>query len=385
MTNENYTHLSNEMLIEQFNAFHIPAKYFRHHLNKGEFIDLFNEIKCRTNFLDEVYEHIPISMRLYCISHNMQECPKCKNPNCDNKTPIKWIKSLARFRDYCSCKCSITDESTQNKIKETCIKNLGVANPMQSKEIQEKSRQTLFKHYNVYSPIQSIEIQKRFEQTSIANNGVSHPWKSPKIRKQIKETNLKRLGVEHPGQSKVVQKKMQDTNEKRYGVKFAAQSQEIKNKTANTNLQRHGVKWYPQSDEYHKKAHKRYTNPKYPGMTFGSSWEFIVYDFLLENHINFEYQPTVSFPYEYKGTHHTYHPDFLIDGKVYEVKGEQFFRINESSGQKEMFCPYRDKDWTDEKYNWMCGLYEAKHQCMISNGIIILSENEINNLSNILV
>lgn len=116
-------------------------------------------------------------------------------------------------------------------------------------------------------------------------------------------------------------------------------------------------------------------------MTFGSSWEFLVYDFLLENKIGFEYQSSISFSYEYKGTKHTYHPDFLVNGKIYEVKGDNFFRINEITGNEEMFCPYRDKDWSDEKYDWMCGLYEAKHQCMLANNVIILREKDINNLS----
>lgn len=116
-------------------------------------------------------------------------------------------------------------------------------------------------------------------------------------------------------------------------------------------------------------------------MTFGSSWEFLVYDFLLENHIDFEYQPSVSIPYEYKGTRHTYHPDFIVNGRIYEVKGDNFFRINESTGKEEMFCPYRDDDWSDEKYDWMCGLYEAKHQCMNENGVAILRQHHIKTMT----
>jgi len=84
-------------------------------------------------------------------------------------------------------------------------------------------------------------------------------------------------------------------------------------------MDKYGYWFYAQSPEFHKKSHKRYSKPD---MTFGSSWEFLVYDFLLENHIVFEYQPSVSLPYEHKETHHTYHPDFLVDGKVYEVKGD---------------------------------------------------------------
>lgn len=116
-------------------------------------------------------------------------------------------------------------------------------------------------------------------------------------------------------------------------------------------------------------------------MTFGSSWEFLVYDFLLENHIEFEYQPSISFDYVYDNKHHTYHPDFKIGDKIFEVKGEQFFRINESTGQDEMYLPYRRPEWSNEHYNWICGLYEAKHQCMLKNNVIIMRESDIKNLN----
>lgn len=46
-----------------------------------------------------------------------------------------------------------------------------------------------------------------------------------------------------------------------------------------------------------------------------------------------------------------------------------------------MFCPYRESDWTNEKYDWMCGLYEAKHQCMIDNNVTILRENTVKNMN----
>lgn len=115
-------------------------------------------------------------------------------------------------------------------------------------------------------------------------------------------------------------------------------------------------------------------------MTFATSWEFKVYDFLTENHIEFEYQPSVTLPYEYKGTQHTYHPDFKVGDMLVEVKGDNFFRINESTGVEEMFCPYRYPEWSNDYYDWMCGLYEAKHQCMIANEVKILRMNDIANL-----
>ena len=45
-----------------------------------------------------------------------------------------------------------------------------------------------------------------------------------------------------------------------------------------------------------------------------------------------------------------------------------------------MFCPYREPDWSDEKYEYMCGLYEAKRQCMIANNVTIIRRKNISNL-----
>ena len=165
------------------------------------------------------------------------------------------------------------------------------------------------------------------------------------------------------------------------GTDNPMQSEVVKEKLRQTMRNTYGYDNYAQTSEYHKKAHKRYTNPKYPDMTFGSSWEFLVYDFLLENHIDFEYQPEICFQYMYDGAKHTYHPDFLVNGRIYEVKGEHFFRINESSGKEEMYCPYREPEWSDEKYEWMCGIYEAKHQCMLANNVNIFRKQEVEGLS----
>lgn len=73
----------------------------------------------------------------------------------------------------------------------------------------------------------------------------------------------------------------------------------------------------------------------------------------------------------------------MVDGIVYEVKGDQFFRINEFTGQEEMFNPYREQEWSDERYEWECSKYEAKHQCMLRNNVVILRESQIENLDSV--
>ena len=101
-------------------------------------------------------------------------------------------------------------------------------------------------------------------------------------------------------------------------------------------------------------------------MTFGSSWEFKVYDFLKEHGIEFEYQPSIFFEYKYDGKVHTYHPDFKVGDKIFEVKGDQFFT---ESGQ--MINPY---DRTED------GKYESKRQCMLNNNVVILRLDDIKQL-----
>lgn len=36
-----------------------------------------------------------------------------------------------------------------------------------------------------------------------------------------------------------------------------------------------------------------------------------------------------------------YYPDFNINGKFVEVKGDHFFKINEGNGKEEMFLPWK--------------------------------------------
>lgn len=116
-------------------------------------------------------------------------------------------------------------------------------------------------------------------------------------------------------------------------------------------------------------------------MTFDSTWEVKVYEFCRDNNIPIEYSPTISYPYNYAGRIWTYHPDFLINGKVYEVKGDNFFKIDESTSMEIMFNPYRKPEWTDERYDWECEKYETKHQCMIAHNVTILRGKDIDNLT----
>ena len=178
---------------------------------------------------------------------------------------------------------------------------------------------------------------------------------------KVKEIILKNYGKEYYLQTDECRIKSKNTCKEKYGKEFYSQTDECKEKMRQTCLEKYGVESFSQTNEFAKYHRKQI---EYDGITFDSSWEVKVYQYCKENNIPCEYQPDITFEYEYDGKKHYYHPDFLINGKLYEVKGGQFFEGNK------MICPYDRDEYKD-------GLAEAKHQCMIKNNIIIL-----NNISN---
>lgn len=287
---------------------------------------ILNELMNRTSFLDP-NKNYPISARIYCLEHNITEQPICSNPTCTN--PVNWNGKHA-FRRCCCHDCSVRDPITQMKSKTTC--------------------------------------EDRY--------GTQYSWQSEQVKKKIRAKWMKTLGVDNPQKSKKVQEKTRNTNNDRYGGPAPACSKEVVSRMEQTCQDRYGVSnfsYSPLFSAYHRKR------IFHDNIWFDSSWEIEVYDFLKENHVPFGYSPSISIPYEYDGRQYTYHPDFIVNGKLYEVKGDHFFRVNES-GHEVMVNPYRDPEWTDERYEWECGKYEAKHQCMISNNVTIIRECQMTDL-----
>lgn len=158
------------------------------------------------------------------------------------------------------------------------------------------------------------------------------------IKKKTKETCLQNLGVEYAMQSTMVQEKSRKTCFKHYGTEFPMQNHEIFSKS-----KKHLI---------------------YDGITFHSSWELIYYKYLVANDIPFEYQPNVSFTYfTADGKSHKYFPDFKVNETFVEIKGLQFFE-NKDPTQR-MINPFN---------RLLDDAAEAKHQCMINNDIIIITD-----------
>lgn len=119
----------------------------------------------------------------------------------------------------------------------------------------------------------------------------------------------------------IIQNKMRETSIKHFGVPHPAQSNLIKDKIRLTTFETYGVEHYSQTNNFAKYHRKRI---QYDGLTFDSSWEIKVYKYCMENNIPFEYQPSISFEYVYNNKIYIYQPDFLINGKLYEIKGDHY-------------------------------------------------------------
>ena len=144
-----------------------------------------------------------------------------------------------------------------------------------------------------------------------------------------------------------------------YGVEHYSQTAEYLEKCKMTNKKNYGTDWPHQNREFMRNMQKRYI---YNNISFDSKPELAYYIWLKDNNIKFEYQPNVSFEYEYAGEKHIYEPDFIVENIYIEIKGDHFFKEDGT-----MCNPY---DHSQDK------LYEAKHQCMLSNNVKIIRSNE---------
>lgn len=222
---------------------------------------------------------------------------------------LKNIKERGHI--YCpSCQSKITNskmdfDARTKKTKETAIKKYGSVEEMYKKR-NETTKEVWLEKY-----------------------GVEHAFQAESVKEKIKKTSLERYGVVNGGGSKEALAKMKNTWIERYGVDNPWKSEEVKKKIKDTNIKKYGAEYFTQTKEYQRKAKKRYT---YNDMTFDSSWELAFYIFCVDNGKSVK-RYIDGIPYKgHDGSSHMYYPDFEVDGKLYEIKGSQFFTDGEFDG-----------------------------------------------------
>lgn len=160
--------------------------------------------------------------------------------------------------------------------------------------------------------------------------GAASPFNKKNVRHKSINTKTEKYGDSNFNN----RKKAEKTCLKKYGTKIASQSNEIKQKTIltkinksdkekkdirekqiATTLERYGVETF--TDTY------RYI---YDNKSYDSSWELYYYIYLIDNNIDFIYKPKPGLKYNIGEKIHYYYPDFIVENRYHEIKGEQLLK-----------------------------------------------------------
>lgn len=258
----------------------------------------------------------------------------------------------------------------------SCICRENILNP----DTIKKKENTTFKRYG----------SKKFTNRELAyktckeNTGYENPWQNPEHHKNLDKVFIEKFGYKRPFLNDKIKQKARENRDyelirksvkETCGVEFAFLTEKAQENRRKKLIDTYGTDKIMHIPGIASKTHKKFYKDE---MWFDSKPEYEIYKFLIENDIDFEYQPDVSFVYNFNGSHYNYYPDFLIEDEYYEYKGLHFFKNHNPNDR--MICPFKSKDETEEEHKNKCDLYEAKHQCMIHNGVHIITDvNEIFN------
>lgn len=165
--------------------------------------------------------NISFKEKVYLTLNNLESIPVCKNINCKNSVNFK--NSTIGYLDYCSRRCVSSDPNMIKTKEEKSLKKFGTKSPAQSKVVKDKSSKTNQEKYGHNSAMCLIETQNKSKNTLLKNYGVSNPSESKQLlekriesfklsnyKETYRNTSLEKYGVEHPWMNKDVHKKTID-------------------------------------------------------------------------------------------------------------------------------------------------------------------------------
>ena len=222
-----------------------------------------------TSFLDQCYDSVDLSQRIWHIRNNsltLTLCKNCGRPMTFNRSIYRCIdKDCRRERTSASLK-EVVDKTIQ-KYKETCLQKYGVDNAMKNEKFVKKQHETNLSKYGVEVPSVLEEVKEKSKQTCLQKYGVDNIAKTEEARKN------------NPMKSETIKKKVTETNILKYGVSRATKLDQCKEKYKETCLQKYGAKNYSNSLEMRNRfASKFIKNGKNNEFLFLSGkYEFVKY------------------------------------------------------------------------------------------------------------
>ena len=203
------------------------------------------------------------------------------------------------------------------KRKKTCLKRYGCENSFQVDEVKNKIEQTNLKRYGVKNVFQSNEIKRKIKHTNISKYDCENVFAADYIKEKIKKTNVEKYGFASPMQNSEVCKKSKEKYKlvclKRYKSTSYLASDQFKQFC----IKQFKCENPMQNNKIRKLAQTKYN---FQEIHFDSAPELAYYIWLTDNNISFEYQPNITFEYEYDNKKHIYMPDFLVENQLVELK-----------------------------------------------------------------
>ena len=365
-----------------------PISYgmkFKHLSNIQPLKDWINQM---LPLLNDVSYHM--STKICWIFNGYVDFPKCKT--CGKYVGLQ--KNISMWRGYpehCSIQCRNNDpiilakqiktlkrhfnedpqyfKKLEQKKKQTKIKNGHAPNWTNSKKAKETiaKNPNHWKERNVKTKETKLKLHGNpnyinvdaIAQTIMKQYGVKSYTQTEEYRIKTIQKSRQKYGCDSPNQSDIVKQHKIEGSMKKYGVSHPMKADIVKQHLSKTTYDNYGVVWPSQIPHIQSKMHRKFY---YNDMWFDSSVELSFYIWLMDNCLLFEAHPNQAFTYTYNGIEHSYFPDFKICDIYYEIKGDHFFKKDGT-----MQNPY---DHSQDE------LYEAKHQCMLKNNVIILKSSE---------
>lgn len=277
---------------------------------------------------------------------------KCKCSKCHEIKDILLLNLKLPFICHkCIAKINANKESTKERRKATCLAKYGVENTFQSEEKKAKIRQTCKERYGVENCAQNTEIYAKVKMTNLERYGYTCSLNTEKNLARRKETWLKTLGVDNPNKSNVVKAKARKTCLKKYGTIYYTQTEEYKQRSMKSKLEKYGDAFYSGFVIYY-----------YDNIYFRSKPELCFYIYNKDQGKDIVYEPQPYFKYQCEDKEYYYKPDFLLENKLYEIKGDYFF---DDAGN--LINPYdRSLD----------NVAKAKQLCMEEHNVTVLKSDK---------
>lgn len=277
---------------------------------------------------------------------------KCKCSKCHEDKDILLLNLKLPFICHkCIAKINANKESTKERRKATCLAKYGVENTFQSEEKKAKIRQTCKEQYGVEVCSQNPEVYAKVKKTNIERYGTSCTLNTQESINKKKQTWIEHYGVDSPNKSNIVKTKARKTCLKKYGTIYYAQTNEFKQRSMKSKLEKYGDAFYSGFVIYY-----------YDNIFFRSKPELCFYIYNKDQGKDIVYEPQPYFKYQCDDKEYYYKPDFLLENKLYEIKGDYFFDDNGN-----LINPYdRSLD----------NVAKAKQLCMEEHNVTVLKSDK---------